>query len=158
MQNWRNGAVLAGALALTACGTTTETADAASETYVGCAGDKRVNLGGFPANAASEDGAFVLHFTTGQPALPLAGENTWTFAVQTPDGAKADFTSIAGVAFMPDHGHPSSVAPQASLQPDGTWKVQNLVLSMAGVWRVTFTLKRASGTDVTVVVFTCVAG
>ncbi len=150
------GATLA--VVLIGCTSAGNASDANSATYVGCNGDKRINLTGIPADITSEDGALTLHFTAADPAVPLAGENTWTFAVQSTGGVTADIKSVSAAAFMPDHGHPSSVAPIATLLPSGTWLLSNLYLTMAGVWRVTLTLERADGTKATALVYACVAG
>ena len=144
-------------LALGAC-TSTPSGQSDSDAYVGCNGDPRINLLAFPANVATDDAALTLHFLAAEPSVPLAGDNTWTVAVQTASGGKADVSAIIGAAFMPDHGHPSSVAPIATHQPDGTWRIEHLNLAMAGVWRVTLTLKRAAGQNATAVVYVCVAG
>ncbi len=149
-------AVLAG---MAACGTSAASGgDATADAYVGCNGDKRINLTAFPMDVASNDGALTLRFLSADPSVPLAGENTWTMSVQTASGGKADITAIAGAAFMPDHGHPSAKTPLITQQPDGTWKLQEIYLTMAGVWRITLTLKQPGGADATAVVFVCVPG
>ena len=140
------------------CTPSTSPTAATTTTYVGCNGDKRINLTQIPVDIASEDGTLTLHLLAAAPAMPLAGENTWTMAIQTPDGNPANVKSVSGVASMPDHGHTSSVTPQAVQQPNGQWLVSSVSLTMAGVWRVTFTIERSDGTKATALVYACVAG
>ena len=148
---------LLGLMLLAAC-TSTVNAPADTSSYVGCNGDSRVNLSGDASAMQLTDAAdgLSLHFAFDAPSVPLAGENTWTVKVDVGTGAAV--TAITADAFMPDHGHPSSVTPVATLLPDGTWRVEHLNFSMSGVWRVTFTLKRADGNSAKAVAFVCVTG
>ena len=149
---------LAGPLA-SACGTAPAPAlDAASSTYVGCNGDKRVNVGALPSVVPSDDGQLRLRVLSAEPAVPLAGENTWTLAIETAAGQALAVQGIRADAFMPDHGHPSPVAPVLSQQSDGTWRMSRLQLVMAGVWRLTLTIQQSGQPDKVVVAFVCVAG
>ena len=149
---------------LAACGAASSGEnDAASETYVGCTGDPRVNLSSFPGDVALDAAASLpavrLHFLTANPSVPLAGENTWTFEFQAADGSlltETAGTTIQAAAFMPDHGHPRSVTPTVSLQADGKWQIENLFLTMGGIWRVTFTISTSEGKR-TAVVYVCAA-
>ena len=87
------------------------------------------------------------------PGPPLRGTNEFTIRVL--DGAGKPLGSAPPTvdAFMPDHGHGSSVRATVSAQPDGSFLVQPLYLFMPGVWRVTFTEDTSS-----VAFFFCIAG
>jgi hypothetical protein len=154
-----------GLIVLAACTSTTNAADDASS-YVGCNGDPRVNLPGSASSgtdsasleATGLSGSNVsLRVAFDAPSVPLAGENTWTVTVLNPGGPAV--AAISADAFMPDHGHPSSVTPVATLLPDGTWRIEHLNFSMSGVWRVTFKLTRVGVDDpATAVAYVCVTG
>ncbi len=145
-----------------ACGSAgAGTADAGGDTYVGCVNDPRVNLTAFPGTVAADAPATVqLALLTADPPVPLAGENTWTFALRNADGSAVTEpagTVITADAFMPDHGHPSSLVPSVTLQPDGTWRLERVYLTMAGVWRITLKIAQPTATQ-TAVIYVCVAG
>lgn len=141
-----------------ACTSSTTASTDAGSTYVGCNGDTRVNLTGWPTDIAAPDGTLRLHFVSGTPSVPLANDNTWTLAVQDSAGLPLDVSSLSAYAFMPDHGHPSLEKPAFTHLPDGTWQVSSINFSMPGVWRVTFTVTRKDGTKVDIEVFACAAG
>lgn len=144
---------------LCACTGTSGGSDASSDTYVGCGGDNRIN---YPQDVPTDKPAGLqLHFLSAEPAVPLAGENTWTFEIRDANGSPVDantVTAISVATFMPDHGHPGSVVPTVT-GANGKWRMDHLYLSMAGIWRVTLTLTMADGAaSQTAVVFVCVAG
>ena len=59
---------------------------------------------------------------------------------------------------MPDHGHNASVLPSFSPTGTGTWRADHVNFLMGGVWRITLTITRTSGTSTDVVAFVCVDG
>lgn len=143
-------------LAFSACTSSVSSTDAGS--YVGCSGDKRVNVSSFPATIGSDSSSVQLKFTAADPAIPLSGENTWTVEVIDGSGNSLSATSISATAFMPDHGHPSPTTPQFTKLSDGSWRAEGINLFMAGVWRLTFTVKLTGKADSTAVAFVCVQG
>lgn len=147
--------VLAMALAACSSSSTNEQPDAAVDSgqTVDCTMDPRVDT--FTANMTkkSASGALSVTLVSSDPAPPARGNDTWIVRAQDASGATIPASMLAVDAFMPDHGHGSSVKPTLMPQPDGSVQVTPLYLFMAGVWRVTFT----AGND-QVQFFFCVQG
>ena len=61
-------------------------------------------------------------------------------------------------AFMPDHGHPSSVKPAATDVGGGMYEVTPLYLFMAGYWEVTLTFVPPGGVKQAIVFPLCISG
>ena len=40
---------------------------------------------------------------------------------------------------MPDHGHGAPLVPTVTDNGDGTYKIENIILQMAGIWETTIT-------------------
>ncbi len=136
------GAVLVGACT-SSSGSTSSTsssgANADSGPTVSCQNDARVDT--YVANLVKKSapmGTMQVTLVASDPAPPIVGTNVWTLKVADSTGA-AITSDVTVATWMPDHGHTASVKPMPAAQPDGSWKVDNLVFFMGGVWRVTIT-------------------
>ena len=115
---------------------------------VTCANDERVKTYSAGLSASASD--VVVTLVEADPAPPARGTNVWK--VKVPSGSTLTVT-----AFMPDHGHGTSVTPQLLETGDGEWTISQLTLFMPGVWRVTFAVTK-QGKVTEVPFFFCVAG
>lgn len=134
-------------------------ADVGTEAAVSCEKDPRVDT--YVANLAkkSASGAYDVTLVSSDPAPPVRGNNTWVVKVEK-GGAPVSNATLSITAFMPDHGHGSSVKPTITSNGDGTYKIEPLYLFMPGVWKVTVGIAAdadAGAEDPAVFMF-CVAG
>ncbi len=140
----RNALILVAAVALWACTSSSSSSSSSSGQTgdagptVSCDGDPRVDT--YVANLAktSAMGTMKVTLVASDPAPPIVGTNAWTLKVTDASGA-AVTSDVTVATWMPDHGHTASVKPSPAAQPDGSWKVGNLVFFMGGVWRITIT-------------------
>jgi hypothetical protein len=56
------------------------------------------------------------------------------------DGAPRNVTGLAVSAWMPDHGHGMLRAVRPEARPDGSYRVENMLLHMRGHWLIVFDL------------------
>jgi hypothetical protein len=107
---------------------------------------------------ASTDGQVRLQLVASEPGPPIAGVNKLTVRMLGSDSKPlSGATLAAGLPSMPHHGHSGSVLPKATANPDGTWTVAPLQLSMAGVWRVPFTVQ-SGGVEREISLHFCIEG
>jgi hypothetical protein len=124
-----------------------------------CAQDPRVVAYAAGVVATATDGALSVHFMAADPAPPAKGNNTWTVRVLDGKGDPVNGAAIVTKAFMPDHGHGSSIKPQATGKgDDGTYEITPVNLFMPGVWQITFTVTPAGGKAESAIVNFCVEG
>jgi hypothetical protein len=104
---------------------------------VGCETDSRVlaYVPGVSVVDTAGDRTYALE--QGSPSPPARGDNTWQVKVTDSSGQPLANLPLGAAAFMPDHGHGSSVVPQVTPNADGTYSVGPLYFFMPGVWRVT---------------------
>jgi hypothetical protein len=146
-------------VALAACSApqaTATDAGVASDAVVGCSMDSRAEA--YAANLAKmgQSGAIKFVLTASDPAPPAKGNNTWTLKLLDAAAKPMPGATVGVKAFMPDHGHGSSVVPQVTPAADGSYTVAPLYLFMPGLWQITFTVDGAVPDKV---VFSfCVAG
>lgn len=145
-------------------GTSTSSSTSAASTTGGqtaaaCAKDPRVVAYAVGVDAISTDGALSVHFLDASPAPPAKGNNTWRVQVLDSDGKPVNGAAIVTKAFMPDHGHGSSIKPEATSKgADGTYEITPVNLFMPGVWQITFTVTPAGGKAESAIVNFCVDG
>jgi hypothetical protein len=142
----------------TACGPKATSVVDAGTDVAGCLGDPRVATYAAGMSVTSTSGG--LHFTLekSDPAPPVRGINTWTLHVTDEQGAKVNGLDLRASAFMPDHGHGSSAAPEVTAQADGTYRVTPLYFFMPGVWRITLATVTDAGASDSAQFFFCIEG
>lgn len=159
-------ALLAAALA-TGCGPAETTGGAGGQsssstgiaTEPACAKDPRVVSYAVGVEAKATDGALSVHFMDANPAPPAKGNNTWMVQLLDGNGKPVNGATIVTKGFMPDHGHGTSVKPQATAKgQDGTYEITPVTLFMPGVWQITFTVTTTDGMADSAVVTFCVDG
>lgn len=102
-------------------------------------------------------GSFKFVLVEAVPSPPLKGTNTWTLKLTDASKTNVAGATIDILPFMPDHGHGTSVAADATANPDGTYKITPLYLFMPGIWRVTLTAHAGAVTDTAEFLF-CIEG
>jgi len=85
----------------------------------------------------SRAGTYVVHWRTPAGAIPRNADfdlEVWVLR----DGAPPAELLLDVNAWMPDHGHGMLRRPRAERQPDGSFRVEGLLLHMRGHWQVFF--------------------
>lgn len=123
----------------------------------GCTDDPRVQQYLVGMQGTSEDGSITLEFLDADPSPPGKGDNVWKIEVTSPSGP-VDGATIAVDAFMPDHGHSSTVVPDVTPLGDGVYVLDPIDLFMPGVWEITIDVAPPGGTVQAVLFTFCVIG
>ncbi len=133
--------VAAGALSsLPACDGGETTASSSSSSSGGtsiCADDPRVEPYAVGLSAEAPDGITVTMMDA-SPAPPAKGNNAITIQIADKDGNPLSGVDVSFKAYMPDHGHSSSIIPDVTEQGGGKYKLSPINLFMPGVWELTF--------------------
>ena len=122
---------------------------------VTCTSDERVTAwrSGLTASASE----LVVTLIQADPSPPARGTNVWRVTATDSSGAALKDATLTVTAFMPDHGHGTSVTPLIEPTGAGAWTVSQLDLFMPGVWRVAFTATTPDKVA-EVAFFFCIAG
>lgn len=86
---------------------------------------------------AGKTHTFVL--MSADPAPPQQGQNVWTLRLLDNAGQPVSGASLQVTPFMPDHGHGAPLAPHVTDNGDGTYRIERVILQMAGLWETTIT-------------------
>ena len=160
-----SAAALAG-IALVACSSTSGTpaaapppADDDSGIVISCENDSRVMQFASGMSVTSMSGNVKVALMAASPAPPEIELNTWTLSVTDASGNAIPNAAPVMVPWMPDHGHGPSVQPSVVATGDGkTFKVTDIDLFMAGVWRLTISATSTTGIPDQVVYYFCIEG
>jgi YtkA-like len=124
-----------------------------------CESDPRALVYAVGLESKAQDGAVTVRFVDAQPAPPAKGNNIWTVEVLDAHGAPIDGATIVTTAYMPDHGHYSSIKPTSTpTGSPGTYTVTPVNLFMPGIWQVTLQVEPPQGAPDSVVFTFCIAG
>jgi len=86
-------------------------------------------------------GQLVFELVSSAPAPPARGNNTFVVKVHSADGAALS-GELSAKLDMPEHGHPTTVQPTITFDPDrGVYTLDPMYLFMVGLWRITFTFR-----------------
>ena len=139
------------------CSSQSSNADAGDA--IDCTNDSRVAAYSPAMSVSSMNGSTRYTLAQASPAPPAVGVNTWTLRMADSSGhALANLAQPIDFPFMPDHGHGSSVRPQATLNGDNSYTINNLYFFMPGVWRITFSTMPDASPSNAGVFFFCVPG
>lgn len=124
-----------------------------------CADDARAMTYAQGLTVKGKNGLYALRIESIFPDPIYKGDNTWTLQVLGADEQPVvDASLTVEKPFMPDHGHGSSIKPEATSEGDGRFTVSRLNLFMPGLWDMAFTVTGEGG-ESDVVTFTfCVGG
>lgn len=75
------------------------------------------------------------------------GTNTLDVNLTDAHGAALAGATIAVTPYMPAHGHGSSTTPKVTDLGGGAYRVEDVVLTMAGEWHLTFDVKEGARHD-----------
>jgi len=139
-------------------GSGTPDAGPADSGFVDCASDPRVTAYSPDLSVTDPAGDRQYVLVQSTPAPPSRGNDTWTVKVLSGSGAPLTNLDLSAAAFMPDHGHGSSVVPSVTSNGDGTYAVAPLYFFMPGVWRVTLSDADGGSSATSGVWFFCVEG
>lgn len=124
-----------------------------------CSDDPRAEVYKVGMKGASSDGAIMVTFEDADPSPPAKGNNTWMVKLTDAAGKPLNGATIETKAYMPDHGHESSIKPKATpMGSDGSYEVTPINLFMPGVWEVTLTVTPMGGAAASIKFTFCVAG
>lgn len=156
----KNLAVLFGALALSACGSSsgTGTPDSGNGVVIDCTKDARISQYSPPISVTSSSGALDFILVSSNPGPPANGTNSWSMRITNTAGVNQPNLTVGVVPFMPDMGHGTSIVPSMTMNADGTYTVTPLYLFMAGIWRVTFSTPPSAAQPDTANIFFCIEG
>jgi hypothetical protein len=156
--------LLAG-IALVACSSSTGSSGAAppadddSGVVISCENDSRVLVFSSGMSVTSASGNVKVSLMAASPAPPEIELNVWTLSVTDGSGNAIPNAAPVMVPWMPDHGHGPSVQPTTTAMGDGkTFKVTDIDLFMAGVWRLTISATPTTAIPDQVVYFFCIEG
>lgn len=82
------------------------------------------------------------------PAPPARGDNLWKLKITAANGTPVGQQLTAEIS-MPSHGHNTPIPPMLSFDAGtGTWTINPVHFSMAGVWRINFVVRDPSDTSI----------
>jgi len=136
------------ALALGACGGSSQSAPSDAGDVVDCSTDSRVTAYAQNLTVNSKSNAMKFVLVSSNPAPPAKGTDIWSLRVTDVAGQPLSGLSLSVVPYMPDHGHFSPVTPQVTSNGGGNYTVGNIYFFMPGVWQTTFTSTSPSDTAV----------
>ncbi len=134
--------------------------DTGSEAAVASACSRDTRADAYVAGIEKKATTLTVKIVSATPAPPAKEANAWTLEV-TDDVSKAAITGaqLTVTPFMPDHGHGSSHAPIVNEKGAGKYEVNDVYLTMPGLWRTTISVARPNVAAAEEVVFNfCVDG
>ncbi len=155
---WMRPAIVLMLFLVAGCGSKT---DMNSGDVINCQNDARVTAYAPNLSVTSASGRkFIL--VRSDPAPPAKGTDTWTMRVQDSSGNGLSnlllWIDPNQGAWMPDHGHGSSVHADITANADGTYTVAPLYFFMPGVWRITISSAPDAGPSDSAVFYFCIPG
>lgn len=143
---WTSAMAVLAALALPACDSDDkESSDDASDDGIQnrCAMEDRAE--DYEVGLEKHGEHTMVRFVSATPSPPVRGDNVWTIAVMSHDGAPMDEMSIDVNPWMPDHNHGSPVPTGVTPMGDGEYSLDPVNLFMAGYWEITMELEMPDG-------------
>lgn len=139
-------------------GSTTVTAADGNSSTVSCTDDSRVTAFTENMHVLGTSNLYTFTLQSSTPNPPANGTNAMVLQVTNTAGTALTDLTISLKSDMPDHGHSASVQPTVKLV-NQAYQIDNIVLFMPGVWRMTFTAESADGAQKdTGVFYFCISG
>jgi protein SCO1/2 len=101
---------------------------------------------------ATEKGFFSVSMETDDRELTV-GVNSFNLSVRDSAGRELSGAELAVTPWMPEHGHGVWEKPAVTDRGGGNYRVDNVVLIMAGRWDLKINIKRGADEDLTVFSF-----
>lgn len=139
-------------------GTTTSGPANGNSSTVSCADDSRVTPFRANMHVLGTSNVYTYTLLSSNPNPPANGTNSMVLQITNASGAPQTDLTISLKSDMPDHGHGASVQPTVKVV-DKAYQIDNIVLFMPGVWRMTFAAESADGSQKdTGVFYFCISG
>lgn len=114
----------------------------------GCAGSMAIHSQSNPpaeldysTTRASDEGRFVVSFTSALDPIAINQMHSWTLHVETADGAPVENAVIQVSGGMPEHFHGMPTQPRVTQNlGGGDYLVEGMRFQMGGWWTVTFVI------------------
>lgn len=108
----------------------------------GCSGEARDDYG--QTLVTSDSGALLVTVSSEPADRPMRGNNRIFFYIEsTSTGEPVDGLELAMTPFMPAHGHGASQEPSLTPLGNGSYRFDDVLLSMAGLWELRTTVSGA---------------
>jgi hypothetical protein len=86
---------------------------------------------------AGEHGIYTFEILDDDNPPPALGTSTWVVKITDASGQLVANAMMPDIKpWMPQHNHGSTATPLVTNNSDGTYKITNLYLYMAGVWQI----------------------
>jgi hypothetical protein len=109
------------------------------------------------AGGETDAGGVTARLLDANPSPPAVGDNSWTFAVDGPDGNPLMGATIKLTQKMPAHGHGGVKTPVVTDNGDGTYDLSPINFNMDGFWLNHFeVVNAAQNIDETLSINICV--
>lgn len=96
----------------------------------------------------SDNGIFLVSWTSDPSEPPLNQIHTWTIHVETADGQPVEDAEITVDGGMPQHGHGLPTSPQVTQNlGNGDYLVEGMKFQMPGWWEVRFNINADGKSD-----------
>ncbi|MFN3331403.1 MAG: FixH family protein [Caldilinea sp.] len=95
----------------------------------------------YSTTRASDEGRFVVSFTSALDPIVINQMHSWTLHVETADGAPVENAVIQVSGGMPEHFHGMPTQPRVTQNlGGGDYLVEGMRFQMGGWWTVTFAI------------------
>jgi hypothetical protein len=102
----------------------------------------------FSTTHLSENGLFLVSYTSSESVVPVNQMHQWTLHVETVDGELVENAAITVNGDMPEHGHVLPTRPQVTeYLGNGDYLVEGMKFQMGGWWVMDFTITTNGHTD-----------
>lgn len=102
----------------------------------------------YSTTRASDEGRFVVSFTSALDPIVINQMHTWTLHVETADGAPVENAAIQVSGDMPEHRHGMPTQPRVTQNlGGGDYLVEGMRFQMGGWWEVVFTIDANGAQD-----------
>ena len=96
----------------------------------------------------SDNGMFLVSWTSDPSVPPLNQIHTWTIHVETADGQPVDDAEITVDGGMPQHGHGLPTSTQVTQKlGNGDYLMEGMKFQMPGWWEVRFNINAGGQSD-----------
>ena len=102
----------------------------------------------FSTTRLSENGLFLVSYTSTESVVPVNQMHRWTLHVETANGELVENATITVDGDMPEHGHGLPTRPQVTeYLGNGDYLVEGMKFQMGGWWVMDFIITTNGHTD-----------